>query len=455
MQTKFRFARLGAAVLLGVALIGLAAPLAAVTNSASPQDSADSRLNITPEFYLESARAARDQQQWEIAEIEYQNVLLREPTHLEAMLELTEVYEQMGRYEHARALLSRATDLDPGNKKLPKKALELDKKLSQSLHVEIDSLINGRAYESALPRIALLLTLEPENPDLHYLKSLCHYHLARYDIALSSIERALLMRGEQSYHDLHQAILTRAKQNKLHALMQKAAHVINPTNEPDRQSALTLLASIIELDPDNIWAKQEFLRLSDDSGTPQHQPTDEASRSQSLTAQARQAAGGALTSIGAELTKYTSILLLLMAILLLFHSPLTRTLLQGFPQHSLLTGNLARFSIAEILTLIHSHDYTGTLTVKGDSVSGKIYFEHGEAYHCKTRQLRGKEALMAILNRASSGQFYFKETKPPVERTIEIPLSLLIMDLPNHTSTPDQPPPKRAKSKITELLESR
>lgn len=456
LQISSRITRLTATTLLVAVLLGISIPARGVANSPAQSDSTGTGDTIPVEFYLQSARAAYHNQQWEIAEMEYQNVLIRESTNLAAILELADVYEQMGKYEHARGLLGRASALDSGNNKLIRRALELDQKLCRALHAEVDTLMARRLFELALPKLALLLTLEPENPDLYYQKALCHYHLSRHDIALATVETALRLRGELSYHDLHQLILNRMKQIEIHALMQKAAMVINPKAEAERQSALTLLAKIIELDPDNSWAKQEFLRLSESATPPAAVAQVDQTGSEGIVANVRRYAGATLLYLGGLLPKYLKELLILLAITLFLHSPLTRLLMKGLPHRALLWGELSRFNIVEILTMIGSHGYTGTLVIKGDSISGVIYFEHGDAYHCKIKQATGREALRSIMNRANSGRFYFTETRPPVERTIDIPLSLLIMDLPERT-TPAHPlqPQKRAKSKISELLENR
>ncbi len=150
------------------------------------------------------------------------------------------------------------------------------------------------------------------------------------------------------------------------------------------------------------------------------------------------------------------ILLSAVLVILLFSSPLTRAIVRGLPRQAPLSGSLSRFSISEILTLVNSHARTGVLLIKSPAISGKIYFDNGEACHCVTKNLKGNEALRAILKRASSGTFYFRETKPATGRTIETPLSLIIMDLPDRRSMPaPEDRPKRTKSKIAELLESR
>lgn len=455
-DNKSRTVRLAAAALLAAALLIPGPPAWGAADAPARIDSTAADDAIPVEFYLKSARTACRNQQWEIAEMEYQNVLLRESTNLDAILELADVYERLGKYEHARGLLSRASALDSNNKKLIKRALELDRKLCASLHSEVDTLMAQESYELALPKLALLLTLEPENPDLYYQKSLCHYHLSRYDIALATIETALRLRGEMNYHDLHQLIINRMKQAEIHSLMQRAATVISPDSESERQSALTLLARIIELDPDNGWAKQEFLRLSEyDAPAPKIRETAR-SGIRSVIARSGIAAGTAFVLLGESLSNHLEILLILLAILLLLHSPLTRSLMKGLPHHLMLSGDLSRFKITEILMMISSHDYTGSLVIKGKSISGTIYFEHGDAYHCIVGRAAGKEAFRSILNQAHSGRFYFTETRPPVQRTIDIPLSLLIMDLPERSpaANPLQPR-KRVKSKISELLENR
>jgi hypothetical protein len=280
--------------------------------------------------------------------------------------------------------------------------------------------------------------------------------VARLDIALPSVETALRLRGEVTYHELRQLILKHQQQNQLHVLLRQAEHGINPVTEEDRLSALTVLARIIELDPDNTWAKKEFVRLSEGDGVESSPVHNDAPRKQDLPTRMARAAGSAALEAARDLSKNLELLLSVLIVVIMFGSPLTRAILKSLPHQALLSGSLSRFTISEILTLINSHAGTGVLVIKGPAISGKIYFDNGEACHCETKNLKGNEALRAILKRASSGTFYFRETKPAIQRTIDTPLSLIIMDLPDRKSMPaSEDKRKRTKSKIAELLESR
>ncbi|MBI4719954.1 MAG: hypothetical protein HY770_01715 [Chitinivibrionia bacterium] len=164
---------------------------------------------VPPELHLNNAREAAGKGQWPVAEFGYQNVLVGEPSHIEAIVELAGVYEAMGRYDYARGLLQRALALDDRNETLIERNIAVTRKLARSLHAEIDSLVAVGACDLAIPKLSLLLTLEPENPSLHYQKALCHYHAGRFDSALPSIETALGLCREMPYYDLRRMILER------------------------------------------------------------------------------------------------------------------------------------------------------------------------------------------------------------------------------------------------------
>lgn len=405
---------------------------------------------------LARARSAEESRDWANAERFYQSTLLRDSSNLESILGLAALYEKMGRYEHARGLLMRAAAIEPFDEDIMRRNLAVSKKLSNSLHNEVDSLMAWRSFEQALPKISILITLEPENPDLYYKNAVCHFNLGSLKAALRSVEQAMRVRPDPEYHTLHQEILRRTKQEKLHNLLRQAAEVINPVTPQQKEIALDLLARIIELDPDNAWAKKEFLRISGDEGTIETTTGDRTlrarARANTLIVQLKRwlRLGGRLLADNIEL------LLVLAVVIVVFRSPLTAIFMRNSRPGSSLSGKLERFSFTEILNLINSHALSGILYVKGIESSGEIHFDKGEAFHCRSGRLEGKEAFRKILEGSGEGYFHFSERKPAFKRTIDVPLSLLIMDLPDRTThIPTEKPPKKPKSRMAELLENR
>ena len=102
------------------------------------------------------------------------------------------------------------------------------------------------------------------------------------------------------------------------------------------------------------------------------------------------------------------------------------------------------------------------LQVKGDGCRGKIYIENGEPCHCAVGKLQGVKALHHLLSNTTTGQFELADGSIPLNRTIDTPLSIVLVD---HTSGgPGRAARKRAasdaaakkpKSRMKELLESK
>jgi|GEM_PF-5885032 len=430
--------------------------IAKTTNTNSDPESAESTSAL-----LKKAGKAHDSGQWDTAELLYQNVLIRDSSNLAAMLELADIYEHMNKLEYARGLLLRASAIDPTNESLLEKSFNITRRLSLSLHHEIDSLIAGSYHGSAIPRLSILQTLEPENPDLYYKKALCHFQIDNLETALLEITKALRLQNDRTFHDLHVEIRSRIKEQKLFKLIERAAEAVNTRSPDERESAMTLLGKVLELDPDNEWARREFMRLSGGGGESDFSgPAPGAlsiDRLKPLLNRIRGTGAGMGVYLGllAEfLARYLTALFALLILLLLVNSPLTRSIIEGIPPKHILSGDLSRFSIYEILMLINSQTRSGTLVIKSSSIKGEVFFEKGEPCHCKAGSMRGKDALKIIIKTAKDGSFYFRKIPSSVEKTIDTPLSLLLMDLPDRKLLPNttKRPPK-TRSKIASLLD--
>jgi hypothetical protein len=86
-------------------------------------------------------------------------------------------------------------------------------------------------------------------------------------------------------------------------------------------------------------------------------------------------------------------ILLLVATVVVFRSPLTKLIARLISPRALLSGQFPRFTLTEILIMLNTESHTGVLHVKGESCRGKIYFENGEPCHCTVGKMAGVNAL--------------------------------------------------------------
>jgi hypothetical protein len=218
-----------------------------------------------------------------------------------------------------------------------------------------------------------------------------------------------------------------------------------------------MIGGILEIDPDEPWAREQFARLTDSNGGPPPR-----SQARGFFDRSRDAIGSVVVPTASWLYDFAGaygpdveILLFVLLALLVLNSPLTSMLVRGFSPRQSLSGRLKDFSIKEILSLINTHHLTGALKIRSSKRRGWIYFSRGEVCHCRSRREDGREALQKLLRCPSTGYFVFHEGKKTSERTVETPLSLILLELPERTDTSGGSSSLSKRSRMSELLESR
>jgi len=432
---------------LGALLLVAASSLAMPGIARAASGEVPAREGISASTALEQARSFLVGGEVERAESTYQAVLLADPDNLEAILGLARLYERAGKLEYARGLLVRATLIDPFDRKIDAWSDSLANHLSRTLHREVDSLIAARAYDSAIPKISILLTLEPESPHLHYLKALCHLRVGRPEAALGEVEEALRLRKDELYTRLHAEVLRQLDRKELNTLLRKAASALaaNPAGD---ESTRGLLARILELDPDNPWARRELARL-EEGGKVTPAPRRRRFPWEKLWP--------AVVALSRALSEKLDYLLAVLLLFFLLDSPLPKALARARLPRAALAGRLDRFGLVQVINLVHAGGYTGRLKVKAPAARGEIFFDGGEIYHSRCGKEKGREALKKLLASGRSGRFVFQEQDGTLERTIDVPVSLLLMDLEQHRMAPPARKGKMSskKSKVVELLEEK
>jgi hypothetical protein len=162
------------------------------------------------------------------------------------------------------------------------------------------------------------------------------------------------------------------------------------------------------------------------------------------------------------LNRHLDVLVLALAVLIIFGSPLTYMIVRGFEPHQSLSGRLSQFRIRDVLAMVHAQGRTGVLRVYADSTKGRVYFKAGEICHCVCGGLEGKEALEKVITGAVDGHFVFSRPPRAMPTTIETPLSMILLDLSEKEAKktskgPEASPtlPQKKKSKMKTLLESK
>ena len=432
----------------------------APTESVKPDSDRAFDSSITVPELFEKARQAFGMNKIDLAEEFYREILIRDRSNVQAMMELSNVYERSGRLEYARGLLVRSEKLLPGNEDITDRLAAVEHMLAIVLSAEVDSLLANQHYELALPKLSVHLSIEPDSPELLYKRALCYSHLGRPDAALSSVDRALQINPIEKYYKLRSSLLKDLKTMESKEKVAQVKSLLQSGEEADTQRAREVLGEILQNDPDHTWARAEFVRLSAAGKT--IADTTGSRSAQDIAISAMSAVTAVALGAGRLAARHLSAILLLAAVIILFRSPLTRLITRWLAPRSFLSGRFPNFTLTEILITLNSESHTGILQVKGEGCRGKIYIENGEPCHCVVGKLQGVNALHHLISNTRDGSFEFADGSIPLSRTIDTPLSVVLVD--QESGGPGRAAQRRkrveartkkTKSKMKELLESK
>jgi tetratricopeptide (TPR) repeat protein len=425
------------------------------------QSNSDSQWNnealfdatTTPEELMDMARAAVSMSQYPLAEVYYQELLLRDPENVDAMCELAALYRRTGKLEYARGLLIRAGNLVPGRTDIPEKQRQVEQELRASLAREVYALIAKSKFEKALPKLSLLLTIDPDNARLYAAKARCLAALGETDAAISSIDYALAKDPKQEYHRLRDAIQAQDEKRKIKELESSAQRLLE-SNEWMREEAAEVLQAILAKDPTNQWARDQFSALSEEpEPTP---PPPPAPVSHQLLDAVREVLPGVVRWLG----RHVAAILVVLAVVIVFRSPLSRALAKRVHDASPLSGDLATINVAEALRLVNASALTGVLVFRTPEGTARVYFESGDPVHCEAFGQDGADALTYLVKSIEEGTFEMKYTKIKGTRSIDQPLDLILAGPPTEQERGAAAQRNRArreagrkKSRMAEVLE--
>jgi tetratricopeptide (TPR) repeat protein len=408
---------------------------------------------------LEQARAFAAVDDYAAAEAVLKGVLIREPDNVTAMLDLATIYETLGKLQYVMGLLNRAALVKPYDATIIDRHREVVTKLSQRLELEVDSLMAQGAYELAVPKLTSLLTAQPENAELYYLKARCHLLLGRPDVARSEIAKALNLGQAEKYFELQEKAADAAREIEVRELVAAVEELLPATNPAAKKEALGQLAQILELDPAHAWANQHFDALTGSTREGGRGPvTTQLTAFGSQVSRVFKRIGRGFVGVLALFYRHLEFLLAILLLFFVLNSPFTHMLIRGFSPRQSLTGQLQQFTIHEVLTLLNTHQSTGALKLKTPSMKGRIFFEDGEIYHCKCKGKTGRKALQELLENCGQGFFVFTEAVQSNHKTVDTPLSLILMELPERrraVTSKSIIQQKKRKSRMKTLLGSK
>lgn len=449
-------ARIAAATLL--LALWVSAPSANRDRSAPATDGNDEALfdaTTTREELMDRARGALNMGQNSLAEVYYQEILLRDPEDVDAMCDLALLYRRTGRLEYARGLLLRAGSLMPGRDDIPEERREIEKLLRVSLTHQADSLMAASQYDAALPRLSLLLTLDPDNARHYAAKARCLAALGQSDAALSNMDLALAKDPRQDYQALRSEIAAQHEKRRIDELESSAKRLLE-SNEWMRDEAAEVLQAILAQDPSNQWARDKFREIS--GGPP---PTPEPVTPPAST-QLFDAASDVIPAAARWFQRNLAAIVGVILLVILFRSPLARALAKRVHEASPLAGDLSTVDVSEALRLVNTSALTGVLTFRTPAGNARVYFERGAPVHCSGFGRDGLEALVYLVKTIEQGTFHMKMCPVRERQSIDQPLDLILAESPTSQAqhgaaakrNQERRETGRKKSRMAELLDS-
>jgi hypothetical protein len=398
---------------------------------------------------LEMGRAAVTLERWGLAEIYYREILLRNPADVGAMWELAAMYRNTGRLEYARGLLTRAGALQPGRNEINEARREVERDLFAVVSAEVDSLMAGGRYESALPRIAILLSIDGENAPALAHKARCLQAIGQNDAALSNIQLAITKDPKDEFYRLRDEIARSMEQHRITELEESARRLLQ-SGDWVREEAADVLQALLAQDPSNEWAREQFRILSEGGRPTPPLPSDPPPPQQVV-----EAVRDVAPQFAVMLNRHLPLILGFLALLFLLRSPLPRTFAARVRRRpSMLSGDLSRIAVADVLRLVHGAALTGM--VRFDTSRGivKVFVSGGEPVHCTAFGLEGVDALERALNDVADGRFQFRRAVPMPSATIDYPLAVFLAEGVAAPGNQSEQPTRRKKSRMSELLEN-
>lgn len=347
--------------------------------------------------------------------------LQNDPSFTSAIWQLSQIYESRGKLEHARELLLRGLEQSPDALWAREKLKKMDKILVQKLFSEAEKLMSMGEYTAALPKLSLYHGIKPYDPIPLINLARCHLALGSPQTARNYIEQAYERDpGNPEINILMKAVERRISENSIRKDKERVANLVANYSGSEREELIKALEALLVKEPSNRWAREKLEELNLLSEKNKREET----LSENNQKEEKDEKAGSSVSFPSINLKHAIVLLLAALIIILAIFIRKR----GEGKHYPLQGNLNLIPILDIVSLINSNLKTGWLEVSGERANGKIFFRRGEIIHASYRAHSGREAFHSIMN-FDRGRYVFYNHLPKVKRTIDDPLSILLLSL--------------------------
>jgi hypothetical protein len=311
--------------------------------------------------------------------------------------------------------------------------------------------MTANRHEDALPRIATLLAIAPNNTAALVAKARCLSATGQTDAALSSIDLAIARDPDEQLHKLRAEIAARIEHDRMTDMEASARRLIE-SGDWVMGEATDVLQAILAQDPSNEWAREQFRRLADSKAAeervvePVTPPTTAVSR----------VVHSVMPDITDFLDRYLAAILAFLLSWAIFRSPLPHAIARRLHEPSMLSGDVSQIDLVSVLRTANDSGMTGVLTVKSAHGKSRVYFDHGEPVHCEALGKKGQEALVELLQEVEQGTFELVPRKKKVKRTIDESFQVILTQaVPEMASAAGIAAARKPrKSRMAELLET-
>lgn len=395
----------------------------------SPAVHAQTTARIKAEQLFVESQKALSRGDNETAERYLKEALKQDASFTSAIWQLSQIYEKRGKLEYARELLLRGLQQEPDAGWAKEKLAQLEIVLVRKLLLESERYMEAGEYNRAIPKLSLYLGIKPYDPIPLIMLGRCHLALGSLDNAKNFFSQALERDPSNSeVRSLMREVENRIGKSALSGAVNRAQTLLSNYSPENHDKIREALETVLQLDPENAWAKDKLGELEILS-TEEEAPSADVQIDEpdhTAVTEVRDSVTGALNMV----REYGLILLLALIVILLVLVFRRRGERKSFP----LQGSLTLIPILDIVSLINSNLRTGRLVIKTNEGKGEIFFEKGEIIHARWKGFDGKKAFHKMMD-LRLGKYYYMNHLPNIRHTIAEPLSLLLLSMKSQRET--------------------
>ncbi|HER43203.1 MAG TPA: tetratricopeptide repeat protein, partial [Candidatus Eisenbacteria bacterium] len=235
-------------------------------HTAAPARAGD---RVRAERIFVEAQKALSRGEMERAESLLEDALTADPSFTSSIWQLAQIYEKRGMLEHARELLIRGIEQEPGASWAREKLAALETTLMQRLLENARDCMESGEYGKAIPKLGLYLGIEPHDPVPLLMIGRCHLALGNLETAREYLMQAgELAPSDPNIGSLLAEVRRKIERSSVERLVAAASAILENPSPDRKEKAIAALEAVLSVDPRNAWAQERIEELRSTDATP-------------------------------------------------------------------------------------------------------------------------------------------------------------------------------------------